>query len=258
VSATCQQHQRPLLPYLVEAVTAYWTAQPAPKLLLSATPWTDTEIIDDGLARTLKGRRPLAGLTVAEFIAELHSPQSGAIGRVRGVNEASLKELRAAIPAKARSPRAPLTFAPAGGRPAADTRHPRRAAPAAVTIVAASHRPPAEQARAPEPEPARVEATAVAAPAHAPQPEAPQPEAPLAEPPAAPRRRGRPPGSKRAAQRGVAEPPAARVAEAEPKASGDEAALDELMRRWPALHPQARRAIVLYASTLLVEAAYEG
>jgi transposase len=38
VSATCQQHQRPLLPYLVEAVTAYWTAQPAPKLLLSATP----------------------------------------------------------------------------------------------------------------------------------------------------------------------------------------------------------------------------
>lgn len=37
VSATCQQHQRPLLPYLVEAVTTYWTGQPAPKLLTSAT-----------------------------------------------------------------------------------------------------------------------------------------------------------------------------------------------------------------------------
>lgn len=38
VSATCQQHQRPLLPYLVEAVSAHWGGQPAPKLLLSAIP----------------------------------------------------------------------------------------------------------------------------------------------------------------------------------------------------------------------------
>jgi transposase len=33
VSATCQQHQRPLFPYLIAAVTAYWANQPAPKLL---------------------------------------------------------------------------------------------------------------------------------------------------------------------------------------------------------------------------------
>lgn len=38
VSATCQQHQRPLLPYLVDAVTAHWAGQPAPKLLPSAAP----------------------------------------------------------------------------------------------------------------------------------------------------------------------------------------------------------------------------
>lgn len=35
VSATCQQHARPLLPYLVDTITAYWADQPAPKLLLS-------------------------------------------------------------------------------------------------------------------------------------------------------------------------------------------------------------------------------
>jgi transposase len=38
VSATCQQQERPLFPYLVDAVTAYWTHQPAPRLLSSATP----------------------------------------------------------------------------------------------------------------------------------------------------------------------------------------------------------------------------
>jgi transposase len=35
VSATCQQQQRPLLPYVLEAITAYWAAQPAPRLLPS-------------------------------------------------------------------------------------------------------------------------------------------------------------------------------------------------------------------------------
>lgn len=38
VSATCQLHQRPLLPYLVEAIAAYWAKQPAPRLLPSGTP----------------------------------------------------------------------------------------------------------------------------------------------------------------------------------------------------------------------------
>jgi transposase len=35
VSATCQQHERPLLPYLIEAITAHWSGQPAPRLLPS-------------------------------------------------------------------------------------------------------------------------------------------------------------------------------------------------------------------------------
>lgn len=35
VSATCQQQERPLWPYLVEAITAYWAGQPAPRLLPS-------------------------------------------------------------------------------------------------------------------------------------------------------------------------------------------------------------------------------
>jgi len=33
VSTTCPQHARPLFPYLVDAVTAYWANQPALKLL---------------------------------------------------------------------------------------------------------------------------------------------------------------------------------------------------------------------------------
>jgi transposase len=36
VSATCQQHDRPLLPYLVDAIIAHWAGQPAPRLLPSA------------------------------------------------------------------------------------------------------------------------------------------------------------------------------------------------------------------------------
>lgn len=35
VSATCQQHERPLMPYLVEAISALWFGQPAPHLLPS-------------------------------------------------------------------------------------------------------------------------------------------------------------------------------------------------------------------------------
>ncbi|NTU85181.1 MAG: hypothetical protein HGA45_38460 [Chloroflexales bacterium] len=35
-------------------------------------------------------------------------------------------------------------------------------------------------------------------------------------------------------------------------------ALDQLVQIWPSLHPHARRAIVIYASTLLAEADYSG
>ena len=37
VSTTCQQHARLLFPYRVDAVTAYWANQPAPKLLPAPT-----------------------------------------------------------------------------------------------------------------------------------------------------------------------------------------------------------------------------
>jgi hypothetical protein len=32
VSATLQQHQRPLLPFITDAITAYWSRQPSPSL----------------------------------------------------------------------------------------------------------------------------------------------------------------------------------------------------------------------------------
>jgi transposase len=35
VSATCQQNNRPLLPFLVEAISAHWAGRPAPALLPS-------------------------------------------------------------------------------------------------------------------------------------------------------------------------------------------------------------------------------
>ena len=38
VSATCRQQERPLLPYLCAAVTAYWADQPAPLLISPTTP----------------------------------------------------------------------------------------------------------------------------------------------------------------------------------------------------------------------------
>ena len=38
VSATCRQQERPLLPYLTAAVTAYWAGQPAPVLIPADTP----------------------------------------------------------------------------------------------------------------------------------------------------------------------------------------------------------------------------
>jgi len=37
VSATYQQHERPLLPFLVAATAAYWAGQPAPVLLPAQT-----------------------------------------------------------------------------------------------------------------------------------------------------------------------------------------------------------------------------
>jgi hypothetical protein len=80
----------------------------------------------------------------------------------------------------------------------------------------------------------------------------------------APRRRGRPKGSKNKPRSPVAAPlaelvpvakavPVAEVAPVTEAAPPSDAALAQLMRLWPELHPHARRALVLYAGTLLAE-----
>jgi hypothetical protein len=38
----------------------------------------------------------------------------------------------------------------------------------------------------------------------------------------------------------------------------DDPMLSQIARLWPSLHPHARRALVMYASTLWAEAAYQG
>ena len=246
----------------------------------------------------INGQRPLAGLTVDDFVGELHRRNAGAVGRVKSVGDSILKELRAAIPpdTAVAAPARPPAEAPAGEAAAADPAPAKRRA----------GRPRGASSRA------RNGATDVPAPAEAPA-EAPTAEAPAAEAPAAPRRRGRPKGSTAAARNGAApssatagdaeptavaetaappaaeataseEPPRrrrgrprrdaaqqlagaerarpaapARPAPAAPEAqSAGDVAFDQLARLWPALHPHGRRAVVLYASELLAEAGRKG
>lgn len=201
--------------------------------------------------------RPLAGLTVADFVSELHSPSGGAVGRVKSVGDAVLKELRAAIPADTYS------AAPVEAAASAET---------ADEAPWAEYELPVE-----EPAPAQERTEAPAAPEVAePQADAPEAVAPkrrgrprravAPEPPpgedAAPKRRpGRPrrevaspngaqPATTRAAQAEVA----ATLVAAEHKAAPSDPTLDQLRRLWPSLHPHARRAVVLYASDMLIEA----
>lgn len=179
-------------------------------------------IITNDPGNYIDGQRPLAGVTLEALISELHSPGAGAVGRVQGVGSAVITELRAAMPTE-------------------------QAAPASPTLEVS-------EAFAEEDEE-----------------DAPADEAPAAaEAGEAPRRRGRPKGSKNKPRSPVAEaapvvdappaPVAAPVAEAAPTpvvapvaAAVPDAALAQLMRLWPELHPHARRALVLYAGTLLAE-----
>jgi hypothetical protein len=212
-------------------------------------------IIADDPGGYIDGQRPLAGLTVAAFVSELHRPNGGAVGRVKRVSEAVLNELRAAIRATT-----------GGYRP--------QAAPAAAQAA-----PAAAQALAgPPAEPAHVAPISAGQPA----PEAPKPRRgrprKLAAPPApdAPKpRRGRPrklaaPPTAAAlaaasstaatitaqAAREPAPPPAVNYVAPE---AGDrnDPVLSQILRLWPSLHPHARRAVVIYASTLWVETVHE-
>ncbi|NTU79185.1 MAG: hypothetical protein HGA45_07250 [Chloroflexales bacterium] len=234
--------------------------------------------------------RPLAGLTVADFVSELHSPNGGAVGRVKSVGEAALKELRAAIPADTRIAAPVEAAAPAelaDEAPWADYELPveepaphRRGRPKG-SGKAAQKSPQA----APAPAQELIEAPAMAVPEAA-EPEAAEPEA------VAPKRRGRPrrtvapepvatqpvaaeepapkrrPGRPRRDAASVAslaatnstQPATTKAAQAVPVIAENKAApkdadpaLDQLIRLWPALHPHARRAVVLYAGDLLIE-----
>lgn len=228
----------------------------------------------------INGQRPLAGVTIDDFVSELHGRNAGVVGQVKSVGDAVIAELRAAIPAGTgtapQSEPEPQAAAPAE-EPAAAEEAPRPRRPGRPK--GSTNKKPAKAAPA-------VEAAAPALPAddewalpdldepEAPQPAAPAPEAAaeLAPPPAgepAPRKRGRPrrsdapatqPAAKSAngARRKTAPAaPAAKAPEPQaPRPARPDVALDQLVRLWPALHPHARRAIVLYASSLMAEAEF--
>lgn len=220
-------------------------------------------IIADDPGANRNGQRPLAGLTVADFVAELHSLNGGAIGRVKSVGDAVLRELRAAIPADIKL--APVTPEPKTPPPAVSV-------PQAMIAPAAPEAPPAPKRRG------RPKGSTRAARLAA---EAPQ-RAPAAAPPGAaePKRRpGRPPRAKAPAPNllalrtpaagsnpgaasplRAAPPPVATPAPtvAAPPVSEADPALHQLVGLWPSLHPHARRAILLYTSTLLAETSHEG
>lgn len=212
-------------------------------------------IIDNDPGAYINGQRPLAGLTVADFIAELHRPNGGAVGRVKSVGLTALNELREKIPAG--SARA---LPQAVAEPEYTAPEPEYTAP----VLDEAEAPPA----APAPQPARrrgrpkgstraarAEGMRQASPAGQQPPPAEEPR----------RRRGRP-------RREAAPPPAATTAattggdtpsdsaaapyELAPIAC-DDTMLSQIVRLWPSLHPHARRAVVTYASELWAEASYD-
>lgn len=211
----------------------------------------------------INGHRPLAGLTVNDVIAEVHSRNGGAVGRVKSVGDSVLAELRAAIQPEGALSAEPEASAAAAApeaqaepTPAAADATPEEPEPAAAVPPAELGEPaPASADATPEDEPGAAPAAVVAAPLE------------QAAPEGAPRRRGRPKGSKSTRPR--AAPPATQAPRPEPAAplavapepvpavAGDDPVLSQLTQLWPALHPQARRAIVLYAGTLLIEGAYQ-
>jgi hypothetical protein len=202
-------------------------------------------IIDNDPGTYINGQRPLAGLTVAEFIAELHRPNGGAVGRVKKVGYAALNELRARIPEGTG-----LDYAQPEPEP--EYTAPELDAPEVPALEAAT--------------PSRV----------APATEAPQAEGTSEVQPAR-RGPGRPKGSTKTKQNDIAAfqatdtaiavqpsapelPPAPAEVRITPVAhDGDDPMLKQIARLWPALHPHARRAVVMYVSALWAETAtHEG
>lgn len=165
---------------------------------------------------------PLLGMTPPRFVNELYQEHGGAIGLVRRVGDALIDELRAAIPQDGVD--LPEVASTRGGR--------RRRGEAAAEVA------PAAPRRRP-----RREVAAETAQEQLPLPPALAPDATESLP-----RLDLPPLlSTISAHTDVAVPAQA------PVPVNDDMAWLQLGRLWPTLHPQARRAVILFAAALSVE-----
>ncbi|MEI6181066.1 MAG: hypothetical protein WCP31_09950 [Chloroflexales bacterium] len=226
----------------------------------------------------INGQRPLAGVTIEQFIAELHSRNAGVIGEVKRVGNTVIAELRVAIPADTEVGQAEVVAVPAPevvavpapvalqpdeavaqteepaaprrrGRPKGSTKAARQAAALAQTVSAPSVEPPVSTAvTAAEPPSAEV----------APEPARRRGRPPRVKSPdeanaTQPARRGRLARTTPARANGATPTVPPQPAAPAPSARPSDSALEQLIRLWPSLHPHARRAVVLYASDLLIE-----
>lgn len=269
-------------------------------------------IIADDPGSYINGQRPLAGLTVATFITEIHRPNGGAVGKVKRMSDSVLQELRSAIPA-VRVPERVVTevMSLADSHVHAETPDQRITPTPPVTDSAGTNGTlPAENTNGVVPQPTDD----LVAPA--PAVEAAPLEAPIAESQPVRRPRGRPkrvvtpdqneakaspptppsvalldarsgtekPKRPRGRPRRVVVPdPVEEVAvpvndnvatvnsshqpDEQPLPFSDniplpiaheydDPMLNQIRRLWPALHPHARRAVVMYVSELWSEASY--
>jgi len=234
--------------------------------------------IIDNVGTAISEQRPLAGLTVAEFVAELHRPDGGAVGRVKSVGYTALNELRTKIPEGTVVESGQALNEPEYTVPDVDVAEAAEPAPVAGPPQADAEPQPVRRRGRPK---GSTKAARNGAAAHhaGPTPAVVAtlnlPEALVAEPK---RRRGRP---RREQAAPAVAPSVATVARANggaisvapvapelpstPAASpvapaahdGNDPMLHQIIRLWPTLHPHARRAVVMYASELWVEAGYE-
>ncbi len=182
-------------------------------------------IIDNDPGGYINGARPLAGVTVEDFIEELHTPNAGAVGRVRGVSRFVVSELQAKIPPRKNSPTLPNLDDLLDYNPDEDDLLEKVAVAEPVSTVEselqASEQPKQRRDR--------------------------------------PRKSDAPPATKKRKPRAAVKlvvPPAPEIAVvAGPTFDGVPADrnLESIVRLWPSLHPQAKRAVILYASELIVE-----
>jgi hypothetical protein len=224
-----------------------------------------------------RGRHPLAGLTIADFIAELHSPYGGAVGRVKGISETALKELKTAIPAHTKSPAPAITYDSAiVALPQATVAPPQAAISLPQPVDATPPRPRGRPKGSSKAQPKSTSAPAGVTGSPRTPEAVPTSTTEIADTARTQRRRerSRRTAAPKVAQDAIGTPtrngttqaatgttptPAPKAQESQPamQTTPADTALEQLKRLWPSLHPHARRALVLYTSTLVAEAAYE-